>query len=121
MAIENESDITIDNILSKAPIGAFQPADAGEDIPGGNGIKKHPAGPLTQETVFEFTGSDGKVKYRKNFVSNVVIGNGGLEMRNPVTFYALSEYTERDASYELDAALGQYFFHPNTGEYSQKN
>jgi hypothetical protein len=116
MALENETDITIDDILSKASIGAFQPTVAGEDVLGGNGIKKYPVGPLTADTVFEFTGNDGQLIYRKNLLSKVAIGNGGLEMRNPVTFFALSEYTERDAAYELDAALGHYFYHPNTGK-----
>ena len=29
----------------------------------------------------------------------------------------LSEHTIRDAEYELDAALKQYFYHPNTGPF----
>jgi hypothetical protein len=120
MAFENDSELTVDDIISKAAIGAFQPTIAGEDIQGDDGIKKYPGGPLTPETVFEFTDSHGRTLYRKNILSKVVVGNGGLEMRNPVTFFTLSEYTERDAAYELDAALEQYFIHSNTGRFQRK-
>lgn len=115
VAFENESQITVEGILAEAAIGALPPTISGELIAGNNNIKKYPAGALTSETVLEFTDNNGQTKYRKNLMSKVVLGNGGLEIRNPVTFYTLSEYTERDAAYELDAALEQYFYHPNTG------
>ena len=41
------------------------------------------------------------------------LGDGSLKMRNPVTFWSLSDATNRDAEYELDATLEQYFYHPN--------
>jgi hypothetical protein len=116
MAFESDSDVvSIDTILTRAKIGAFKPTIAGEDVSGTTGIKKYPVGALTPETVFEFTDKLGRTLYRKNLVSKVVIGNGALLMRNPVTFYTLSEFTERDAQYELDAALEHYFYHSNAG------
>lgn len=115
IAFENESQISVEGILATATFGALPPTMSGENIAGDNSIKKYPSGALTADTVFEFNDGNGQTKYRKNLLSKVVLGNGGLQIRNPVTFHTLSEYTERDAAYELDAALEQFFYHPNTG------
>ena len=113
--------ISIENVLSKTSIGSLKPAEAGEDVVGvnGGGIKKYPGGALTAETVFEFVDEYGKTRYRKNKVSKVLIGGEtvGLQLRTPVSFFSVAEHTLRDAEYELDAALQQYFYHPNTGEF----
>jgi len=108
---------SIENVLAKATIGALPPTIDGEDIPGVNGIRKYPKGDLTAETVFEFVDGNGRKHLRKNIVSIVSLGNGGLKMRNPVSFFSLSEFTERDARYELDAALHHFFYHDNTAPF----
>jgi len=105
--------ISIKNVLSKATIGAFIPDVDGEDVPGVDGIKKYPGGELSADTVFEFRDENGQKHFRKNAISKVLIGNGGLKIRNPVSFFSLSEFTIRDARYELDAALNQFFYHQN--------
>lgn len=48
---------------------------------------------------------------------DVTVGNGGHRFRNPVHFIALSDPEVRDAHYETDAALDQYFEHPNTAPF----
>lgn len=116
MVFHSTSELmSCENILSKATFGAFLPTSEGLSL--GNGVTMYPSGPLSKETVFECIDQYGQKSYRKNIASRVAIGNGGLAMRNPVTFFTLSEYTKRDAEYELDAALNQYFYHPNTGEF----
>ena len=105
--------ISINNVLSKATIGAFTHEDDGEDVTGINGMKKYPKGPLSPDTVFGFHDENGRQHFRKNIVSEVSVGNGGLKIRNPVSFFSLSEFTARDARYEIDAALNHFFYHKN--------
>jgi hypothetical protein len=114
---ENDDElVSISNVISRTSIGSLKPTIQGEDVVVAAGIKKYPGGDLTEETVFEFIDESGKTKYRKNKISKVSIGtSGGLQLRTPVSFFALAEYTLRDAEYELDAALEHYFYHPNTG------
>jgi Protein of unknown function (DUF1800) len=110
--------LSVHNLISKAKIGAFQPTTEGEEIIGISGVRKHPPGPLSAGTVFEVLDSFGRTRYLKNTVSTVSIGNGdSLKIRNPVSFFSLSEHTVRDAEYELDAALEHYFFHTNTAPF----
>jgi hypothetical protein len=117
---QSDSELrSINNILSKAKMGAFPPTSVGADIIGIPGVKKHPAGPLTANTTFVLTDSFGRTQYLKNTVSVVSLGNapGALKIRNPVSFFSLSEHTIRDARYEVDAALEQYFYHANTAPF----
>lgn len=117
---QTDSDLlSVDNILSKAKMGAFPPTSVGEDISGVPGVKKHPAGPLTGSTVFVLKDSFGRTRYLKNTVSVVSIGNGAgaLKIRNPVSFFSLTEHNVRDARYEVDAALEHYFYHANTAPF----
>jgi hypothetical protein len=109
--------VSIETILSKASIGAFQPTGTGEDVAGIPGVQKYPAGTLTADTIFEFYDGNGRKHYRKNVLSKTVVGNGKLEIRTPVSFFTLSEFTKRDSEYEVDAALEQYFYHPNTAPF----
>ena len=105
--------ISIKNVLSKASIGAFVPVIDGEDVSGVVGIRKYPKGELSADTLFEFRDENGQKHFRKNVISEVSIGNGGLKIRNPVSFFSLSDFTIRDARYELDAALNHFFYHQN--------
>jgi len=105
--------ISIKNVLSKATIGAFIPDVKGENVSGVQGIRKYPKGKLSADTVFEFLDEYGRKHFRKNVVSKVSIGKGGLKIRNPVSFFSISEYTTRDARYEIDAVLDHFFYHQN--------
>lgn len=110
--------LSIDNLLSKAKTGAFPPTSEGEDIGGIAGIRKHPPGALSADTVFVVKDNFGRTRYLKNAVSMVSIGNdGSLKIRNPISFFSLSEHNVRDATYEVDAALEQYFYHTNTAPF----
>lgn len=75
--------------------------------------KIYPNGSLTIDTIFEVTNSFRRTHYLKNFVSTAKLGDGSLQMRNPVTFWLLPDDTIRDGEYELDATLEHCFFHPN--------
>lgn len=115
---QTDADVaSIEIILSKASIGTFPPTGMGEPVDGAPEIEKFPAGPLSSATVFKFTDVYGQIQYRKNVMSVVSLGNGNLQMENPVSFFSLPEHTVRDAQYEVDAALKQYFYHPNTAPF----
>jgi Protein of unknown function (DUF1800) len=105
--------ISVANVLAKATIGAFPPTMGGETVAGVPDVEKFPPGPLTSSTIFKFTDMFGVTQYRKNSKSTVVLGNGSLQFENPVSFFSISEPTVRDAEYELDATLQQYFYHEN--------
>ena len=49
--------------------------------------------------------------------SKVSFGSGRLSFRNPVHFMELDSFNERDAQYEIDAALEHYFYHHNTAPF----
>jgi hypothetical protein len=116
LAFTVDSAITsVEDLLSLATIGAFppRPDEIGEAVNGIPGLWKYPSGALTKETVFQLVDSNGQTQYRKNAISTVILGNGTMSFRNPVTFYLLSEPTVRDAAYEVDAALVHAFYHRN--------
>ena len=116
----SDAEVTsIDNVLSMASIGAFEPTGNAALVSGiTDTITKYPAdGPVTPDTVFEFEDSFGRKHFRKNVVSKVAIGDSNLSLRNPVTFFSMAEFNVRDARYELDAALEQYFYHQNTAPF----
>jgi len=121
MAFNDYSDLkSVDNLLSIATIGAFVPVSTSFVSTGTNGIKKSPSGSLAKSTIFEVTDSIGRTHYRKNILSIAKLGDGALQMRNPVTFWSLPDVTIRDGEYELDAALEHYFFHPNVPSFLAK-
>lgn len=113
IAFEDDTKlISVDNLLSVATIGAFVP-DGTSFIPTGvDGISRT-SGEFSSETIFEVIDSIGRIQHRKNLLSFAKLGDGTLSVRNPVSFWALSGYTNRDAEYELNAALEHYFYHPN--------
>jgi len=114
MAFEDDSDLSsVDNLLSIATIGAFVPDSASFVSTSIDGINKFPSEELSTNTIFEVIDNIGRTHYRKNVMSIAKLGDGSLKMRNPVTFWSLSDATNRDAEYELDATLEQYFYHPN--------
>jgi cullin-associated NEDD8-dissociated protein 1 len=117
MLFSSDSEIaSVEDVLFRATIGAFPPSpdDVGQIINGIAGLRKYPSGEdFSEETVFQIVDSYGCIHYRKNLKSLVLLGNGVPSFRNPVTFYALSEPTTRDAAYETDAALEHTFHHQN--------
>jgi uncharacterized protein (DUF1501 family)/uncharacterized protein (DUF1800 family) len=113
VAFQSDSKlISVDNLLSVATIGAFVPDGTSFVLTGTNGIKKT-SGDYSLNTIFEVVDSIGRIHYRKNLISLAKFGDGSLSVRNPVSFWSLSGDSNRDAEYELNAALEHYFYHPN--------
>jgi len=110
-------DVTVEDILSTATFGGFEPDGAFASVPGNENIKIFPDAPLTSETLFEVTDYNGIRRIRKNMKSKVSFGSGRLSFRNPVHFMELDSFNERDAQYEIDAALEHYFYHHNTAPF----
>jgi len=114
MAYDFVSDLsTVGDLLSLTTIGAYFPDDATFTATGIDSIEQFPGGPLSIDTIFRVSDNLGRFHYRKNVYSTAKLGDGSLQMRNPVTFYSLPDINIRDAEYELDATLEHYFFHPN--------
>ena len=74
-----------------------------------------------EDTVFEVT-LHGRTHYYSNVASTVRIAsssNVSYGFRNPTHFVSLTAYeaTQRDAVYETDAVLDNYFYHANTAPF----
>jgi hypothetical protein len=111
---------SIQHLLDSAPIGALPPTIEGSGLGNIPDAMQFPLGPLTDETVFMVVDPNGQVQYRKNLRSVALLGtksSPSFAFRNPVSFWSIAEYTERDARYETDAALRQYFYHPNVAPF----
>lgn len=106
---------SIQELLSLLPIGAVPPTTAGGQVM--SGVTKYPNESPSADTIFEIVDQYGIKHYRKNLKSSVSIGNGSLLFRNPVHFISLSDPEPRDAIYETDAVLDQYFYHANTAPF----
>ena len=121
IAFDDDSELSsVGTLLSIATFGSFVSDSTSFVSTGISGIKKFPSGPLSINTIFEATDSIGRIHYRTNVLSIVKLGDGSLQMRNPVTFWSLPDATIRDGEYELDAALEHYFFHPNVPSFLAK-
>ena len=90
-AFESDADlISIQNVMEAAPLGAFAPDVGGEAVSSiADSIMKYPAGPINENTVFEFTDEYGRLHRRKNAVSWALLGSSsqGLKLRNPGEFF----------------------------------
>ncbi|KAL7539351.1 hypothetical protein ACHAXR_009213, partial [Thalassiosira sp. AJA248-18] len=72
---------------------------------------------VDQETIFEVTNpKTGEPLFLSNTKSTVDLG-GGFSFRNPPSYNSPVDPTQRDALYETDDILNQYFFHPNTAPF----
>ena len=75
-----------------------------------------------RNSAFEIDDNVGNRRLFKNLKSSVVLIKwdqaeySPFEFRNPVSFYDKSPEV-KDAQYETDAALDQYFYHDNTGPF----
>jgi hypothetical protein len=114
-AFQEYSDLkSIDTVLSTARIGVVPQDVEFTPVSGLPWLHQHPPGPLTEETVFKVTDSNGRIHYRKNIISKVQLGNGAPSFRNPVSFFSLTDpFSKRDAEYEIDAVIEHAFYHPN--------
>lgn len=120
-----DSAPTREQVLNDLHMGALPPeAMFGQHttVDLGNGVKIHSKdGLLNGDAIFETNDEYGIKRFRKNLRSNVSIGssNGGMELtfRNPTHMMSIHDAEVRDVQYEVDAALDQYFYHPNTAPF----
>ncbi|KAL3937927.1 MAG: hypothetical protein SGBAC_007063 [Bacillariaceae sp.] len=80
----------------------------------------------SKDTVFRVMDEKGDYIHLKNMKSVVEIGSGASQsikysIRNPPSFYDLSEIALRDAYYETDAVIDHLAYHDNTPPFISKN
>ena len=120
-AFDSSTPPSKDDVLS-LPYGAFVPSQLGQPslVSGRSDVWVY-GGDYSKETVFEVVNDHtGKVERRKNMRSTVsltVSPTETLSFRTPVHIMSLAEENERDAIYETEAALDQYFYHTNTAPF----
>ena len=117
-----------ENLVSDLHMGSFSPDtfDSGlfQDPIEKNGIKAYlrKDASYDENTVFEVTVRN-KISYFRNIRSDVKIVNRTVgeptaySFRNPPNFMNLVEFDRKDAEYETDAVLDDYFYHPNTAPF----
>ena len=116
-----------DTILSELHIGSFSPEtfDIGTfNDPIDNGSVKaylRKNGTFDEKTIFEI-----EVNKKKQFFRNIrsfvrIVDESSqptsFSFRNPPHFMSMVEAEARDAHYETDAVLDDYFYHPNTAPF----
>lgn len=109
------------DIIEKLHIGAVDPQllESYTQVPNtGNNVKVwHKNDEYDEETIFCINYRGGS-KYLKNIQSIVqVTGAPQFKFRNPPTFLNLGFREKRDAIYESDAVLENYFYHDNVGPF----
>ena len=77
----------------------------------------HKSGDYDKETIFSVT-YRGKAIFLKNVESVVEIrGASQYSFRNPPSFINMAQHEPRDAMYETDAVLENYFYHDNVAPF----
>jgi len=123
-----------EEIVSQLHVGSFSPDSFNSDAPRfmarkrrHKGIKAHlhQRSSYDKSTIFEVKADGNDVKYFRNIRSDVIIVdlNGKateFSFRNPPHFMNMAEPEKRDAQYETDAVLNDYFYHPNTAPFLAK-
>jgi len=109
-------------VLDKLHIGAYEPISLGLNKSMFKKIKSatlyYKGKKFTTESVFKITDDFGRERFFKNIVSTVNIGDGTkYSFRNPPHFLSLTDYEARDAYFETDAAIDQFFYHQNTAPF----
>jgi ABC-type transport system substrate-binding protein len=108
------------SIIKQLHIGAVDPQllDSYSQVPNTGSVKVwHKNGGYDEETIFSIN-YQGRQTYLKNMISTVQIsGSEQFEFRNPPTFLNLGFREKRDAMYETDAALENYFHHDNVAPF----
>jgi hypothetical protein len=110
-----ESSPTKEQVLGDLAYGAFSPYNFWDDrvvTDIGNEVKLHSDdGTFTTASVFEVTDENGTRHFRKNLLSNVLLGSTSglrLSFRNPTNLIDVSWPEQRDVIYETDAAIDHY-------------
>jgi len=75
---------------------------------------------LGPDVVFQYTDDHGIVRFAKNMVSRVEIGDT-YSFRTPVQFLSFVDPELRDTLYEIDAVLDSVFYHPNHPPFMAKS
>ena len=112
---------TESEIISQLHIGAHDPESLGSYTRAtntGSFEVWHKNGSYDKETIFRIHSYKGKELYLKNMQSTVKI-NGATQFsfRNPPSFMNIAQREGRDASFETDAILKNYFYHDNVGPF----
>jgi len=127
-SVFNAMPNSTDDILSQLFIGSFNPdvfKGAYDESPlhrsGNVRVYFENGSPFNKNTVFELDSQSG-MRYYKNIKSIVRIlnslgGSTDFSFRNPPHFMNLAQPEIRDAQYETDAVLDNYFYHPNTAPF----
>ena len=121
---------SVDEVLTQLHIGSFSPDvfDLGTyNDPIDNGFIKaylSSSGSYDMNTIFEVEVLKKK-KYFRNVRSSVAIMDmsgqkTSFSFRNAPQFMSMAEPNARDAQYETDAVLDDYFYHPNTAPFLAK-
>jgi uncharacterized protein (DUF1501 family) len=111
---------TVNDVLKRLTIGSFEPSLLASNWVSQtiNGVTIYSIdGQLTSSSIFEVTDSNGVRHLRKNLKSNVRIIGKDAYFRNPVHFISIFDPAVYQAYHETDAALDQYFYHPNTAPF----
>eukprot|EP00934_Nitzschia_sp_Nitz4_P009303 Nitzschia sp. Nitz4//scaffold91_size79674//72229//78877//NITZ4_005380-RA/size79674-augustus-gene-0.83-mRNA-1//1//CDS//3329560139//9293//frame0 len=109
---------TSEEILASLSIGAIEPEGSSDLVV--NGVSVHNLGSdgqATTETIFGTEDFNGNLHWRINKQSTVIVGESMIGFRNPPHFIHLSSPEPFEAYHETDAALDQYFYHPNTAPF----
>ena len=124
-AFASESEAgSLENILQKCFIGAPNPGSLDgaytsitSSIDGVTVYSKD--GSWNSDTIFKYVDEFGKVRFLKNLVSDVSIGE--YKFRNPVQFMSFADPELRDAHHEIEAAIDSYFYNPNHAPFLAHN
>jgi len=110
-----------EEILRSLRVGSFRPSGSmiSNQISNNYFVHTQTAGVLESDSVFEVRDHTG-VHYLKNLKSEVQIVGTSISFRNAVHFISIADPELRDAQYETDAALDQYFHHSNTAPFLAK-
>ncbi len=113
------------NLLEQAHIGAIDPNILGgsySQAQSGDIAVWHKGGGYDKDTIFEVN-FRGRQTFLKNMFSTVqIVGatGGGMQFRNSPSFVNLAYRLPRDAAYETDAVLENYFRSPSAAPFLAK-
>ena len=113
------SDVTSSLSIGSAPPSWFGSSYSLIDSAGGVDVYQLSAAlSYSTNTIFGVT-VNGQVKFFKNIRSMITIGSGSTTFmaRNPPHFMSFLVQDTRDATYETDAVLDHYFYHPSVAPF----
>ena len=107
-------------ILDQLDIGALDPQilEGYSEVPNTGAVKVwHKSGFYDEDTIFCVT-YRGKEIFLKNTLSTVqIVGATQFSFRNPPSFMNIAFREPRDAVYESEAVLENYFYHDNVAPF----